>query len=295
MSSFLFRSRPRADFGIALAVGILAAGSAFAQQGAPSVPSAAGHLPHAMSHPSALPSAAQNGLPQQAEQPVLQQPMSQVRPPESRISLPAGATIGDAESRVRTIASEAGRTLDELVGGGMAPREQFDVDAISERQRRVMRLKHQLEEAKLARQLWQELHGTENGEDKSSERVKKLEEEKEFLEKRLREAEARDASQSGAASDGAQDIPVVSSINGIGGTATARVLIPFVGVVTASAGTTLPNGMKITSISPAGVVASKDGNSFTLPYGTSVLRFKASPKAGQGPLVGLGGLPQVQR
>jgi type IV pilus biogenesis protein PilP len=276
MNSFRFRSKPSVNLGLALAASFLLSASAIAQT-IPAPPA----LPPA---PQVAPQVRPITNPVQPQQyaPQASAPVQQFDAPERRLALPPGANIGDAASRVRSIASEASKSLDELVGSGLAPREQFDVDALGERQRRVMLLKDQLEEAKLAKQIWQELNGKDSAEDdKNSEKVKKLQEEKEFLEKRLKEADEKSTAQAAPGADGAGDIPVVSSINGAGGSATARILIPFAGVVTATSGSTLPNGMKVVSIAPSGVIVSRNGASFTLPFGSSVPRFKTQAKNGQ--------------
>jgi len=201
---------------------------------------------------------------------------------EKPIPLPQGATIKDAETRVRDIAAEANKSLDDLVG--MTSREQYDVDAMASRQRQIMLLKDQLETVRLAKQVWKELKstkgdGSDEGDDASNEKLKKIEEEKAFLEKRLRETEEKSA-QDAAATEAGQ-LPVVSSITGSGGSATARLLVPFYGVVSATSGTTLPNGLKVVSIGATGVTATKDGKTFTLPYGSSVPRYKTTNKQGQ--------------
>lgn len=283
MNSFRFRSKSSVNLGLAFGAGLLLASPAFSQT-LPPVPA-----PVVQPQPTAVVPApvVPNAIPNPA---MIQSPVASS--PERKIALPTGASISDAASRVRNIAAEAGKSLDELVGTGLSPREQFDVDAISERQRRIMLLKNQLEEAKLAKQIWQELHGKDSAEGEgNAEKLKKLEEEKSFLEKRLREAQERDPQVAG--SDGSNDVPVVASITGGSGSASARILIPYSGVVTAVPGMTLPNGMKVTSISQSGVVVSKSGNSFTLPYGSSVPRFKTPAKAAQG--AGIGSQLQFQR
>jgi type IV pilus biogenesis protein PilP len=303
MSSFRFRKMPSVKLGLALTAGFLLSTAASAQT-IPPAPAMGAVQPMSAQLPQPLPQVqpipqvrpAANAVQPPAAPQAFVQPMQMqqgIDVPERKLALPAGASIGDASARVRSIAAEAGKSLDELVGAGLAPREQFDVDAIAERQRRLMLLKDQLEEAKVAKQIWQELHGKDSADDeKNSEKMKKLEEEKAFLEKRLRESDEKAASQSAPGADGSGDIPVVASVTGGGGSATARVLIPFSGVVTATPGMTLPNGMKIVSIASSGVVAAKDGKSFTLPFGSSVPRFKTPTKTGQA-ANGVGG--QFQR
>jgi len=186
------------------------------------------------------------------------------------ITLPEGATIGDAADRVRAIAVEASKSLDDLTGNTVTPREQAEIDAIAERKRRVMILEEQLKEVKLAKQIWHELHGKEGSDDTE---VKRLQDEKARLEDQIRQMEQNPAS---AASD-VPAIPVVSQINGAGRSAVAVILTPYAGVTSAKVGTVLPNGMRVTSIDANGVTVDHGGDLKTLPFGASVPRFRPQP------------------
>ena len=65
-------------------------------------------------------------------------------------------------------------------------------------------------------------------------------------------------------------LPVVVEIVGSAGHLEARLLVPYFGEVIARIGMTLPNGMKVTSITAAKVIATMNGVKQTLPFGTSV-------------------------
>jgi len=187
------------------------------------------------------------------------------------IKLPQGASLGDAQSRVQNLAAEAGKALDGLVGNTVSDREKAQIEALSERKRRILVLEDQLKEAKLAKLIWKELHGEE---DKSGEQVKKLEEEKKALTEQVKFLEAN----AGAAKADPDPLPVVSSISGAAGAAKAVILVPYVGTVHAQAGTLLPNGMKVTSISRGGVVVERDGAKVGLAFGSSVPLVRPKPQ-----------------
>ena len=68
--------------------------------------------------------------------------------------------------------------------------------------------------------------------------------------------------------------PLVASVHGSGGSLRAVVLVPYVGQFTVRAGSSLPGGMKVVSISDAGVTVSKDGKRIPLAFGTEVPRIQ---------------------
>lgn len=208
---------------------------------------------------ASLPASAQMPVQPQARGPVFA-PGAQ---PEEPITLPQGASISDAQNRVQSLAAEAGKALDGLVGNAVTDREKAQIEALSERKRRILVLEDQLKEAKLAKQIWKELHGDE---DKDNEQVKKLEEEKRMLIEQLKMLE----SSASTSKPEPEPMPVVSSISGAAGAAKAVILVPFVGTVHAQVGTLLPNGMKVASVSRGGVVVEKDGTKVGLAFGSSV-------------------------
>ena len=65
-------------------------------------------------------------------------------------------------------------------------------------------------------------------------------------------------------------LPVVAEIVGVTGQLEAKLLVPYFGEITAKVGMILPNGMKVSSISPTSVMVSIDEESQMLPFGTSV-------------------------
>jgi hypothetical protein len=185
--------------------------------------------------------------------------------------LPDGATLSDADQRVRAMAAEASRDLDELAAGALSSvRENNDVLTKSVRQNQIMDLNHQIEIAKKSKELWTILNGEDSekeGEIKELEaKVSALTAEKEALSKR---AEAASLLARQTASNPDPD-PVVSSVMAAAGNARAEVLVPYSGKFTVKVGDTLPNGQKIVSIGSTGVTVSQDGERKVLSFGDSV-------------------------
>jgi type IV pilus biogenesis protein PilP len=185
--------------------------------------------------------------------------------------LPPGATLSDADQRVRAMAAEASRDLDELAAGALSNvRENNDVATKSIRNNQVMDLDHQIEVAKKSKELWTILNGEESekeGQIKELEsKVSALTAEKEALSKRAEAASllARNTV------DNPDPDPVVSSVMGAAGNARAEVLVPYMGKFNVKVGDTLPNGQKIVSISSNGVTVAQDGNRKVLSFGDSV-------------------------
>lgn len=85
--------------------------------------------------------------------------------------------------------------------------------------------------------------------------------------------------------------PLVASVHGSGGSLRAVVLVPYVGQFTVRPGSSLPGGMKVVSISDAGVTVSKDGKRIPLAFGTEVPRIQPVSAVGGAP----GGNPQFGR
>ncbi|MGU3404491.1 type IV pilus biogenesis protein PilP [Methylobacterium brachiatum] len=77
--------------------------------------------------------------------------------------------------------------------------------------------------------------------------------------------------------------PLVASVHGSGGSLRAVVLVPYVGQFTVRQGSSLPGGMKVVSISDAGVTVSKDGRRIPLAFGTEVPRIQPVSAVGGAP------------
>ncbi|TLX17265.1 hypothetical protein FFR93_08185 [Rhizobium sp. MHM7A] len=250
MSSFRCLRKSRINFAATAALfAIVTAAPAVAQQ-APQLP----QLPNAS--PVALPGDVNGG------------PVGVAAPAKG---LPAGATLSDADQRVRAMAAEASRDLDELAAGALsAARENNDVNTKSVRQNQLMDLDHQIAIAERSKKLWTILNGEESekeGQIKELEaKVSSLTAEKDALAKRA-EAASILARQTVANPD---PDPVVSSVMGAAGNARAEVLVPYSGKFTVKVGDTLPNGQKIVSIGSNGVTVSKDGSRKVLSFGDSV-------------------------
>lgn len=86
--------------------------------------------------------------------------------------------------------------------------------------------------------------------------------------------------------------PLVASVHGSGGSLRAVVLVPYVGQFTVRSGSGLPGGMRVVSVSDAGVVVVKDGKRFPLAFGTEVPRVQ--PASATGVPGGLPGARTVQ-
>jgi len=202
--------------------------------------------------------------------------------PEARTQesfiLPQGATIADTAQRVQSLAAEGGKALNDLIGAEPLPREKGQIDSLADLKRQILLLEEQLKLAKLAKELYKELHSQEEG---NADEIRRLNEEKAALEEQLRLMQSAPAA---AASQPDEPLPVVQSISGAAGNAKAVVLVPYGGVINARVGTVLPNGMKVVSISGEGVLVDREGSRVTLPFGDSVPRFRA--QAGAFPPVG---------
>jgi len=195
--------------------------------------------------------------------------------PAPRAPMPEGASIGDAQEKVRDMAAQAGRSLDELIGGAVTPRTAAEIGEMAARQRRIQMLEDQLKEAKLARELWEELNGDEDT-NASKEEIERLHAEKASLEAELIRLSSQQAQTQVRDPD-----PVVAEITGAAGSMRAKVLVPYMGEFLVEPGSSLPNGMKVEGISKAGVKVTKDGTSRTLAFGTAVPRVRMAPSQAQ--------------
>lgn len=175
-------------------------------------------------------------------------------------ALPEGATIEGAREKISNMSSEAGKSLEKLMGGSVTSRTATEVGAMAERKRSIMMLELQRDEAKLAKELFFELEG---GKDKNEEELKQLREENEGLKSSLEAAQKSPK----AAPMSIPVNPVVTEIVGAAGGLKASVSYPGSGVILASPGTILPNGWKVISVSSKGVVAMDGDVRKTLGFG----------------------------
>lgn len=197
------------------------------------------------------------------------------------ITLPAGATLGEANERVKAMASEADQGLDRLVEGALSSEEnKTTTDDLARSSDRIMLLTKKVEEAELAVKYWETVNGKDH---RADEKIKVLETEKEDMDrelKALREQISRSVVEKKAAP--VDPDPVVAEITGSAGSMRAKILIPYMGEIMASRGEVLPNGQKITQISGQGVTVTRiDGSSTRLGFGTSVAKSRPMP-AGAG-------------
>lgn len=161
-------------------------------------------------------------------------------------ALPAGATLDGARGKISSMSSEAGKSLEKLMGGAVTSRAATEVGAMAERKRSIMLLQLQRDEAKLAKELYFELAG----DDESDEELARLREENEGL--RLSLESAQNAPRNSMA---VPVTPVVTAIVGAAGGLKATISYPGAGIIEASPGTVLPNGWKVDSVTSAGVTA----------------------------------------
>lgn len=217
--------------------------------------------------------------------------------------------LDGAGAYTKEIQQNAQRTLDQMTkaatgGGPAAPvrlegapiTNQDDLEALTQDQREIVRLKHQVEKAKLAVELWGVVYNNEHAKAAREEEKKaKAEKEKAEKEKADKEAAAAAAAASnpfaalGAARGGmpgampggmpgmAGPPPQVVEVNG----GTARILVAGSGEVPARAGTRLPNGMRVLSVRANGVDVDGPNGRQTLGFGSMI----SSPAAAmpQGP------------
>jgi len=195
------------------------------------------------------------------------------------VALPKGASIDGAQDKVRNLASEAGKSLEDLVGNAMTPRSKAEVGELANRQRRLMDLEYQLKEAKLAKELWVELNGDDSKE--KDEEINRLQGEKESLQAEIVRLSSAQMSSSVKIAD---PDPVVAEITGAGGMMRAKVLVPYSGEFMVERGTTLPNGMKVLGVSKEGVTVAVGEVRKTLAFGSAVPRSRPVISTGAAPV-----------
>lgn len=173
--------------------------------------------------------------------------------------LPQGATLDGAREKVSKISSEGVKSLEKLMGGSVSPRSSAEVGAMADKKRSIMMLQLQKDEAKLAKELWLELEGDKS---ESKAEIDQLKQENDQLKASLETAQ-KTASQPA----GIPISPVVTEIVGAAGGMKASVFYPGAGVVQATPGVILPNGMKVVSVSSKGVVVEDMTGRKTLGFG----------------------------
>lgn len=191
--------------------------------------------------------------------------------------LPEGATVGDANEKIKKLSSDGAKSLQELVGSAVDnARENADVEARSADKREINALTVQVEKAKLAKQLYQIINGEEDQSKQELETVKverdELSNQVKSLEEQLAESNKKIQGQS---IGGQEPIPVIVSIFGAGDSLSAKLLVPYYGEAIVRKGDVLANGQTVSAITANGVTVSKQGDVFKLAFGTSV---PASPR-----------------
>lgn len=217
--------------------------------------------------------------------------------------------LDGAGAYTREIQQNAQRTLDQMTkaatgnsGGpvrleGAPITNQEDLEALTQDQREIVRLKQQVEKAKLAVELWGVVYNNEHAkaarEDEKKAKAEKEKAEKEKAEKEAAAAAAAAANPFAALGAARGNLPggmpagisampsappQVVEVNG----GTARLLVPGSGEVPARAGTRLPNGMRVISVAANGVIVEGPQGRQTLGFG-SMLSAPSIPQGMQGP------------
>ncbi|MDW9479058.1 hypothetical protein GOB57_10320 [Sinorhizobium meliloti] len=184
--------------------------------------------------------------------------------------LPEGASVGDANEKIKKLSSDGAKSLQELVGASIDnQRENVDVEARSGDKREIEALKVQVEKAKLAKELYQIINGDE---DKNQAELETVKAERDELSVQVKSLEEQLAETSKQAQSRSQDEPnpVIVSVTGSAGNLSAKLLVPYYGEANVRKGDVLANGQTVASITPNGVTVVKDGQAAKLGFGTSV-------------------------
>ncbi|MCV9965049.1 hypothetical protein OIU34_24435 [Pararhizobium sp. BT-229] len=186
--------------------------------------------------------------------------------------LPEGASVGDANDKIKKLSSDGAKSLQDLVGASIDnARENVDVEARSGDKREIEALKTQVEKAKLAKELYQIINGEDDKNKAELETVKaerdELSVQVKSLEEQLVETSKQVQSQ---AKNSDEPNPVIVSVTGSGGNLNAKLLVPYYGETTVRKGDVLANGQTVASITPNGVTVVRDGETAKLGFGTSV-------------------------
>lgn len=187
--------------------------------------------------------------------------------------LPEGASVGDANDKIKKLSSDGAKSLQDLVGASIDnARENVDVEARSGDKREIEALKTQVEKAKLAKELYQIINGDDDKNKAELETVKaerdELSVQVKSLEEQLVETSKQVQSQASKSRD--EPNPVIVSVTGSGGNLNAKLLVPYYGETTVRKGDVLANGQTVSSITPNGVTVVRDGETAKLGFGTSV-------------------------
>jgi len=191
-------------------------------------------------------------------------------PPEFK--LPEGASVGDADDKIKQLSSEGAQSLRDLVGSAVSNvREMNDNDARSQDMREINALQMQLDKAKLAKELYKTINGDS---DKTKAELDMVKAERDQLSIQVKSLEEQLVSTSKQLQSQAvapqQPNPVIVRISGAGGSLSAKLLVPYYGETTVRRGDVLANGQTVTSITSNGVSVSRDGETAKLAFGTAV-------------------------
>lgn len=199
-------------------------------------------------------------------------PVGQLQAKEPDFKLPEGASVGDANDKIKKLSSDGAKSLQDLVGSAIDnQRENVDVEARSGDKREIEALKTQVEKAKLAKELYQIINGDEDKNKAELETVKAERDELSVQVKSLEEQLVETSKQIQTdAVNRDEPNPVIVSVTGSAGNLTAKVLVPYYGEATVRKGDILANGQTVASITPNGVTVVKDGETSKLGFGTSV-------------------------
>ena len=215
---------------------------------------------------------AQEVAPLEAAPPLQMPGQGAMQPAAPAFKLPDGASVGDADSKIKKLSAEGAQSLKDLQGAAVSnEREMNDVESRSKDLREIQSLTMQVEKAKLAKDLYQIINGDD---DKNKEELDSVKVERDELSVQVKSLEeqliATNKQLQASAVKPKDPNPVVVSVVGSAGNLSAKILVPFYGETTARTGDVLANGQKVTSIGPNGVTVSKDGETAKLAFGTSV-------------------------
>lgn len=173
-------------------------------------------------------------------------------------------SLSGEQSALQGYTSAADDRLANLTGTPLSGQETSDLKTMMDIKRSNMLLQLKTEQATLAVGLWGELFNNEHVQA--------------WRQKESQDAEARakaqaDAEQTKAAalaqtspSSASMPWPVVAELNG----SSALLLVPNAGEIYVRKGTALPDGMRVVSVGPGGVVVDQNGAQVTLGFGTSL-------------------------
>ncbi len=252
-------------------------GAVPAQQGAYGQQPAPGIMPVAVVTPQPL--LPQTGAPQN---PGNQAPVQAAVPPGFPTQpAPVQPGVGDGQpnplqTRIETLRTKVEEKLGQLDNAAPA----LSGSQLQQMQRRQLRIRETLmmgQEAKALAEVMKQLDemGGGSGEGGKAGPAPSEEETKRKIDEAVQQALA----QKKIEEDNAPK-PLVASVHGSGGSLRAVVLVPYVGQFTVRSGSGLPGGLKVVSVSDAGVVVSKDGKRFPLAFGTEVPRVQPASAVG---------------